>query len=133
MQADTFARLTVETEGEECRVDLAVDVRIRPVDREPGVALLSLDELAADKVLALFGRAAARDDQDVRPLRRHFGWTALLELASEKDAGSSVERFLDAVAAFGRLDAEDFDTSRAGDERLRIEVAGWPELIRNQR
>jgi hypothetical protein len=131
--SDTFARLTVETEHEECRIDLAVDVRMRPVDRDPRVALLSLEELAADKVLALFGRAAARDYQDVAALRRHFSWTVLLELASEKDAGFSVERFLDAIAAFDRLDAVDFDTSRAGYERLRIEVAAWPQQIRSRR
>jgi hypothetical protein len=130
---DTFARLTVETEQEECRIDLAVDVRMRPVDRDPWVALLSLDELAADKVLALFGRAAARDYQDVAALRRHFSWTVLLELASEKDAGFSVERFLDAIAAFDRLDADDFDLSRAGYEQLRSEVAAWPQQIRSER
>jgi hypothetical protein len=130
--SDTFARLTVETEGEECRIDLAVDVRIRPVDRKPDVVLLSLEELAADKVLALFGRAAARDFQDVAALRRHFSRTVLLELANEKDAGFSVERFLDAVAAFGRLDAADFDSSRADYEQLRTEVAEWPQQIRSQ-
>ncbi len=81
------------------------------MDREPGVALLSLEELAADKVLALFGRAAARDYQDVAALCGHFSWTALLELASEKGAGFSVERFLDAAAAFDRLEAEDLDPS----------------------
>jgi hypothetical protein len=130
---DTFARLTVETELEECRIDLAVDVRMRPVDRDPRVALLSLEELAADKVLALFGRAAARDFQDVAALRRHFSWTVLLELASEKDAGFSVEHFLDAIAAFDRLDADDFDLSRAAYEQLRSEVAGWPQQIRGGR
>ena len=87
--SDTFARLTVETEAEECRIDLAVDVRIRPVDRNPDVALLSLEELAADKVLALFGRAAARDFQDVAALRRHLSWTVLLELVNEKGAASA--------------------------------------------
>jgi hypothetical protein len=46
----------------------------------------------------------------VAALRRHFSWRVLLELASEKDAGFSVERFLDAIAAFDRLDAVDFDT-----------------------
>jgi predicted nucleotidyltransferase component of viral defense system len=131
--SDTFARLTVEAEHEECRIDLAVDVRMRPVDRDPRVALLSLEELAADKVLALFGRAAARDFQDVAALRRHFSWTVLLELASEKDAGFSVERFLEAIAAFDRLDADDFDTSRPGYEQLRNEVAEWPQQIRSQR
>jgi hypothetical protein len=80
---------------------------MRPVERDPRVALLSLDELAADKVLALFGRAAARDYQDVTALRRHFSWTVLLELASEKDARFSIERFLDAIAAFERLDPDD--------------------------
>jgi hypothetical protein len=42
-------------------------------------------------------------------------------------------RFLEAVAAFDRLDADGFDTSRAGYERLRAEVAGWPSEIRDQR
>lgn len=131
--SDTFARLTVVTEHEECRIDLAVDVRIRPVEQDPQVARVSLEELAADKILALFGRAAARDYQDVAALRRHFSWTALFELASEKDAGFSMERFLEAVAAFDRLDADEFDTSRAGYERLRAEVAAWPSEIRDQR
>ena len=130
--SDTFARLTVVTEQDECRIDLAVDVRIRPVEQDPQVALVSLEELAADKILALFARAAARDYQDVAALRRHFSWTVLFELASEKDAGFSVERFLEAVAAFDRLDADEFDTSRAGYERLRAEVAGWPSEIRDQ-
>ncbi len=131
--SDTFARLTVETQHEECRIDLAVDVRIRPVEQDPQVALVSLEELAADKPLALFGRAAARDYQDVAALRRHFSWTALFELESEKDAGFSVERFLEAVAAFDRLDAEEFDASPAEYERLRVEVAAWPSEIRSQR
>jgi predicted nucleotidyltransferase component of viral defense system len=85
--SDTFARLTVVTEHEERRIDLAVDVRIRPVEQDPQVALVSMEELAADKALALFARAAARDYQDVAALRRHFSWTVLFELASEKDAG----------------------------------------------
>jgi predicted nucleotidyltransferase component of viral defense system len=106
---------------------------MRSVDRDPRVALLSLEELAADKILALFGRAAARDYQDVAALRLHFSWTVLLELAGEKDAGFSVERFLDAIAAFDRLDAVDSHTSRAGYERLRIEVAAWPQQIRSRR
>ena len=131
--SDTFARLTVETAHEECRIDLAVDVRIRPVEQDLQVALVSLEELAADKTLALFGRAAARDYQDVASLRRHFSWTALFELASEKDAGFRVERFLDAVAAFDRLEADEFDASPAEYERLRAEVAAWPSEIRSQR
>lgn len=128
--SDTFARLMVETEQEVCRIDLAVDVRVRPADSNAGVSLLSLEELAADKVLALFGRAAARDYLDVAALRRHFSWSALFELAGEKDAGFSIDRFQDAVAAFQRLDAEEFDVSDDAYEKLRAEVAAWPRQIR---
>lgn len=102
----------------------------RPVDVDLRVALLSLEELAADKVLALFGRAAARDYQDVAALREHFTWTELPEFASEKDAGFSVDRLLDAVAAFDQLGVEDFDTSPAGYEQLWAEVTAWPRQIR---
>ncbi len=102
--SDTFARLTVVTEHEECRIDLAVDVR-----------------------------AAARDYQDVAALRRHFSWTVRFELAREKDSGFNLERLLEAVAAFDRLEAEEFDTSHPGYGRLRAEVAAWPSEIRDQR
>jgi hypothetical protein len=52
---------------------------------------------------------------------------------TEKDAGFSVERFLDAIAAFERLDADGFDLSRAAHEQLRNEVAAWPQQIRSGR
>jgi hypothetical protein len=42
-------------------VDLAGDARIRPVDDGPLGPTLSLEELPADKVLALFDRAQAGD------------------------------------------------------------------------
>lgn len=57
--SETFARLTVVDRDERCRIDFAADVRIREPDTEGPTAILSLEELAADKVLALFGRAAA--------------------------------------------------------------------------
>ncbi len=49
--------------------------------------MLSLDELAADKVLALFGRAEARDFVDVAALLPRYGWVRLCDLAAEKDTG----------------------------------------------
>ena len=56
-----FARLTVADWGEVTEVDLAADARIRPVDDGPLGPTLSLEELAADKLVALFDRAQARD------------------------------------------------------------------------
>ncbi len=109
--SETFARLTVADRDEGCRIDFAADVRIREPDTEGSTAIVSLEELAARKVLALFGRAAARDFQDVAELRRHFSWEQLFVLATEKDAGFSRERFLEAVAAFDRLDRDEFELS----------------------
>ena len=46
-------------------VDLAWDARLRPAQLSPYGPVLDRDELAADKVLALFGRAAPRDFVDL--------------------------------------------------------------------
>lgn len=53
----TFARLEVSDDHGATELDLAIDARIRPVDRTPAGRLLALDELAADKTVAVFGRA----------------------------------------------------------------------------
>lgn len=127
--SETFARLTVAGPDEECRIDFATDVRIRDPDRTGSAAVLSLEELAADKMLALFGRAAARDFQDVAALRQHFGWQRLFALAVEKDAGFTPERFLDAVVAFDRLEPDEFDLPPADYQRLRDQVRDWQHQI----
>ena len=49
--------------------------------------MLSAEELGADKLLALFDRAQARDFVDVAALGDRLGLERLCELASEKDAG----------------------------------------------
>ena len=49
-------------------LDLAADARIWPVDKGPLGPMLSLEELGADKLLALFDRAQARDFVDVAAL-----------------------------------------------------------------
>lgn len=131
--SETFARLTVADRDDGCRIDFASDVRIREPDGEGSTAILSLEELAADKVLALFGRAAARDFQDVAALRRRFSWEQLFALATEKDAGFSRDRFLAAVAAFHRLEPDEFDLSASGYRQLRDEVNDWPSQIDHRR
>lgn len=131
--SETFARLTGADRDEGCRIDFAVYVRIREPDIEGSTAIVSLEELAADKVLALFGRAAARDFQDVAELRRQFSWEHLLALATEKDAGFSRERFLEAVAAFDRLDRDGFELSAVDYRQLRDAVHNWPLQIGHRR
>ncbi|MGH8906233.1 MAG: nucleotidyl transferase AbiEii/AbiGii toxin family protein [Egibacteraceae bacterium] len=87
--ATGFVELQIADDTEVCRVDLAYDARIRPPERTPITTVLALEELAADKVLALFARAQARDFIDVAALADRFGWPRLYELAAEKDTRSA--------------------------------------------
>ena len=68
-----FTRLVVADELERTEVDLASDARLFPTETGPGFDLLSSEELAADKVLAVFGRAEARDYVDRMSIEPRFG------------------------------------------------------------
>jgi hypothetical protein len=61
--------------------------------------VLHPDEVAADKTLALFGRAAARDLVDVAALSERYTLQQPCELAAEKDAGFDRRVLADALAA----------------------------------
>jgi Nucleotidyl transferase AbiEii toxin, Type IV TA system len=66
-----FARLVVQGFGEQTEVDLAADARLFPAELgRAGTPLLASEELAVDKVLAVFGRAEARDFIDLRRWKR---------------------------------------------------------------
>jgi hypothetical protein len=56
------------------RIDLAWDARMRPPVATDLGTVLHEDELAADKLLAVFGRAEARDFLDVYGLSQRLGW-----------------------------------------------------------
>ncbi|MGH8936373.1 MAG: nucleotidyl transferase AbiEii/AbiGii toxin family protein [Acidimicrobiia bacterium] len=85
--AEGFARLVVFSDGKGTTVDLAWDARLLPPERTPEGPILAEEELAADKMLALFGRAAARDFVDVWVLASRYGLERLCRLAAEKDPG----------------------------------------------
>jgi len=55
-----FARLVVESADDRTEVDLAADARLFPAEPGRPAPTLTGEELAADKLLALFGRAEAR-------------------------------------------------------------------------
>ncbi len=124
-----FVRFEVRDGQDFCLVDLARDARIRQQERSEVGPVLALEELGADKVLALFARAEARDFVDVRALAGRFGWDRLLALAAEKDAGFDLSYFVDALRAFDRLPPAEFPLD--GDEygELREEVHVWRELL----
>jgi Nucleotidyl transferase AbiEii toxin, Type IV TA system len=117
------------TTAEECLVEVFADGgRLRQrVTLDIG-AVLHPDDLAADKVLALWGRARPRDFFDVHALLERFGSARLLELASAKDRGFSPATFLDALNAIKRLTPEDWaEDGIDADviENLRAAFATW--------
>lgn len=63
--AEGFAQLSVTSGSDQTTVDLAWDPRLFPPTATPEGPVLAEEEVAAGKVLALFGRAEARDFVDV--------------------------------------------------------------------
>jgi hypothetical protein len=114
-----------------CEVEIFPDGgRLRPtVDLELG-AVLHLDDLAADKVFALWRRAEVRDYIDVVALLQRFTKERLLELAAEKDAGFTRSTFRDALGAIRRFDPEDWTATGIGASAIRHTqqtIAHWIE------
>jgi hypothetical protein len=116
-------------DGRECTVEVFADgSRLRRRVALDVGAVLHPDDLAADKVLALWGRARPRDYLDVSALLEIFGANRLLALAAEKDAGFTVATFLDALRAIARLGPQDWAEDGIGPEiaeRMRTVFNDW--------
>jgi hypothetical protein len=96
----SFTRLAVTVaDGRSVVVEVAHDARIREAVQLSFGRVLHPDEVAADKTLALFGRAAARDLMDVAALSERYPLKQLCELAAEKDRGFDRRVLADALAA----------------------------------
>jgi hypothetical protein len=81
-----FTRLTVTVgDGRAVVVEVAQDARMRDAVQLSFGRVLHPDEVAADKTLALFGRAAARDLVDVAALAERYTLPQLCELAVASD------------------------------------------------
>ena len=105
----TFARLQVRSAGDTTLLDLASDYRLQaPLATEEGLVLTE-EELAADKVLALVGRIGPRDFVDVDRLSSRFDVAVLCELASSKDGGFRSEHFVAALGCFDQIKPSAFD------------------------
>lgn len=121
----SFVRLTVEKGGEVTEVDLAADARLFPLEVEEGLPVLSPTELAVDKVLAIFGRAEARDFVDFSALVDRHELADLFRLAAEKDPGFSIEVFAEMLGRFGRLRTDEFGIALTAYEHLAERVVTW--------
>lgn len=130
--APGFVRLQVTDETQQSIVvDLAYDARLLPPQASQLGSALHPDELAADKVLALYGRAEGRDFHDVAALADRYPTERLLELAAAKDRGFDRRRFIEMLASIQRLRAADFPDPQRADE-LRAWFEQWQrELTRS--
>ncbi len=129
VNAPGFVRFEVKRGDERCEVDLGYDARLWPVQQTPLGPAIGDDEMAADKTLALFGRAAARDFIDVHALAERYGESRLVELAGAKDLGFSGAHLADALAAFDRLDRRQFDVDDDSYRTLRDWAFGWSHTL----
>ena len=127
-----FARLIVESGDDSTELDLGADARLFPVEPRRPAPTLSGEELAVDKVLAVFGRAEARDFVDLAAVEARYGLDRLFELAAEKDHGFAREMFAEMAGRFSRLRPEEFGLDRQQYEQLERKVLEWQERARHR-
>lgn len=126
----TFCRLIVTDRDDEVLVDLAVD---SPPHLPPTMTLLgpTLDpvELAGRKLLALFGRAEARDFADVYILAERFGEDALLIEASAADPGFDEQVLAQMMTTLDRFSDDEIPASAEIVPEIRLFFARWAEQL----
>jgi predicted nucleotidyltransferase component of viral defense system len=126
-QSATFARIEVgETTGGHLVIDLGVDsapiLDTTVTDVGP---TYQPQELAARKLLALFGRAEARDICDIYQLSSLFDLDELCELASRIDSGFSRLRLADALSSIDRFADSDFPDIGVAPDAIRAFADEW--------
>ena len=115
----TFARLIATRNGNAVEIDLAVDSPpLFPLEVVDGLPVLSAQDLAARKVLAILDRAEGRDFTDLRALADRYSQAACIGWAQELDAGV---RAIDIASAFTKL-------TRLGDADLPCSPEEVPAL-----
>jgi len=110
---ETFARLLLGdgTEAAPDKLELSADWRAHPPVVLKVGPVLHPDDAVANKVIALYGRAAARDflDVDVAVESGLYARERLLELAEAADLGFDRIRFAEALGLLAHITDSDFD------------------------
>ena len=87
------------------------------------------EELAINKVLAVFGRAEARDFVDLSVLTKRYGLEQLMRRALEKDPGFDPQVFKNMLSRFERLPRDEFEISDEGYAGLVRTIEHWQEIL----
>lgn len=127
--ADGFAQLSVTSSSDQTTLDLAWDPRLFPPTATPEGPVLAEEEVAAGKVLALFGRAEARDFVDVSALVSRYGLESLCQLAAEKDPGFDRAILAEMMSHIERLPRLEFGIDDAEYDRLKRSVEMWRDKL----
>lgn len=127
----TFCRMIVTRPGEETLVDLAIDSppRSRPTITILGPTLAPL-ELAGRKLLALFGRAEARDFADIYVLAQRFSKDALIGQAQALDPGFNLDVLAQMIGTLSRFDDQEIPLSDEELPLMRQFFTNWVRELR---
>lgn len=128
--SDSFARLAISDGTSTTEVDLAHDYRLLPPEQTSVGATLAGEELAIDKVLALFDRAEARDFIDLDAVVERWGLDHLCRRAKDKDSGFDRGVLAEQLVRFDRLPAREFQIPDDEHRRLRAVVSTWQAELR---
>lgn len=123
--SSTFVRLIVSRDEVATKVDFGLDVRLFPSEVGDLGPTVVTEELAVDKVLAMFGRAAARDFFDLVILTQLFELEQLFSLAVEKDLGFTRQGFHEALSRFDRFIPADLGVDDLTFESIARVVDRW--------
>jgi predicted nucleotidyltransferase component of viral defense system len=124
-----FYRLEVSHAGDVTEVDFGADFRLLPIEQGPLGPILAGEELAVNKVLAVFGRAEARDFVDLSFLTKRYGLEYLLSRAAEKDPGFDRQVFTQMLERFRRLPRDEFEISDSDFQVLVRTVDHWRTIL----
>jgi hypothetical protein len=122
--------------GEQVEIDLGVDWReSKPVVLSIG-PVLDLQDAVGNKVLALFGRAEARDFLDVDAFRSSGRFTDadLLRFAVDRDRGFSRQMFAQQLDLVRRLEPEQvagYGVDADQLEALKARFSAWASELRS--
>ncbi|MPZ89616.1 MAG: hypothetical protein GEU81_16445 [Nitriliruptorales bacterium] len=132
-ETEAFVRLSVTDGQQACEVDIAIDYRaLDPVPTRHGPAL-DLRELGANKVLAIFDRAAPRDFLDLAELTKRFPLPQLITLAVQKDPGLDLDVLDHAMDQLQRIPPDRLGLDERGYRTLQTTVHRWQTHIRQLR
>lgn len=129
-QSPTFWRAIVRRGDDEVLVDLAIDSppSVAPTMTLLGPTLAPL-ELAGRKLLALFGRAEARDFADVYLLAKRFGRDALLGQAKSIDPGFDTAVLAQMMRTHVRFDDSEVPLAASDIAAARDYFADWSQQL----